>query len=114
MPEPAEKPRTSTRRASRAAKPAPEPAPQARIEMPGSDGFTPEHKGEVDLDHEDANFAAEQILGANPLVGFDRAELVDSFRRLVGMLALEPRVVIQEQLSLARELFAVLTGTSKV
>lgn len=99
----------------------PEARPHARetailppIELPGSDGFTPEHRGDPELDHEDASFAAEQILGANPLIGFNRAEVLDALRRFVGLLALRPQLIVQEELALARELFAVLTGGSRI
>lgn len=84
------------------------------VDLPGRDGFTPEDRTEPELDHEDASFAAEQILGANPLIGFDRAEVLDALGRLVKLLALEPRVVVGEQLGFARELFKVLTGSSSV
>jgi len=96
------------------AKAAEDAGSSAPIELPGSDGFTPEHRGEPELDHEDANFAAEQILGANPLIGFDRAEVMDGLRRLAQLLALKPHVVVKEELSLARELFNVLTGSSQL
>ncbi len=96
------------------AKAAEDAGSSAPIELPGSDGFTPEHRGEPELDHEDANFAAEQILGANPLIGFDRAEVMDGLRRLAQLLALKPQVVVKEELSLARELFNVLTGSSQL
>jgi len=84
------------------------------IELPGSDGFTPEHRGDPELDHEDANFAAEHILGANPLVGFDREELVGALRKLGVLLALDPRVVLREELSLGRALMSVVMGTSSL
>jgi polyhydroxyalkanoate synthase len=88
------------------------PVAPSPIELPGSDGFTPEHRGDPELDHEDANFAAEHILGANPLVGFDREELLAALRKLGQLLALDPRVVLREELSLARELMSVVMGTS--
>jgi len=84
------------------------------VDLPGRDGFTPESRAEPELDHEDASFAAEQILGANPLIGFDRAEILDALARLAKLLALEPRVVVREQLGFARELFNVLTGSSRL
>ncbi len=85
----------------------------SQVEMPGSDGFTPEHREEPELDHEDANFAAEQILGANPLIGFDPAEMLDGLRRLAQLLAMRPQVVVQEELFFAQELLRVLTGASQ-
>ena len=91
-----------------------ETAGAAPIEMPGSDGFTPEHREAPELDHEDANFAAEQILGANPLIGLDRAEVLDGLRRLAQLLALQPQVVLQEELGFARELMNVALGRSQL
>ncbi len=84
------------------------------VDLPGRDGFTPESRAEPELDHEDASFAAEQILGANPLIGFDRAEILDGLARLVKLLALEPGLVLREQLEFARELFKVVTGSSQI
>ena len=84
------------------------------VDLPGRDGFMPESGVEPELDHEDASFAAEQILGANPLIGFDRAEILDALARLAKLLALEPQAVIREQLGFARELFNVLTGSSRL
>ena len=85
-------------------------APQ--VDLPGRDGFTPENRAEPELDHEDANQAAEQILGANPLIGFDRAELIDAFQRLVKLLVMDPRVVLREQFNFSRELLKISTGNS--
>jgi poly[(R)-3-hydroxyalkanoate] polymerase subunit PhaC len=96
------------------ANPATEGSSGTQVQMPGSDGFTPENRAEPELDHEDANFAAEQILGANPLIGFDRAEVFDALRRLAQLLALRPQLVVKEELALGRELFSVLTGTSRL
>ena len=83
------------------------------LELPGSDGFTPEHGGQAELDHAAANQAAEEILGANPLVGFDRSEILDALARFAKLLAFEPGVVVREQINLARELFGVITGRSQ-
>jgi polyhydroxyalkanoate synthase len=87
-------------------------APQ--VELPGRDGFAPENRAEPELDHEDANNAAEEILGANPLIGFDRAELIDALQRLVKLLALDPRVLVTEQFGLARELVNIAMGRSQI
>jgi polyhydroxyalkanoate synthase len=87
-------------------------APQ--VDLPGRDGFTPENRTEPELDHEDASYAAEQILGANPLVGFDRAELLEAVQRLVKLLATDPRVLAREQLGFARELLSIVTGSSQI
>ncbi len=57
-----------------------------------------------------ASDAAEEILGANPLVGFDRAEIVNAAKRLARLLALRPDIVLAEHGALARELLGVLAG----
>ena len=86
-------------------------APQ--VELPGSDGFTPADRSQPELDHVDANQAAEEILGANPLIGFDRAEIFNALGRLAKLLAFEPGVLVREQLNLGRELFGIITGRSQ-
>jgi polyhydroxyalkanoate synthase len=92
---------------------APEAATGApQIELPGADGFAPADRAQPELDHADANQAAEEILGANPLIGFDRSEILDGLGRLARMLALEPGIVVREQLNFGRELLKVMTGAS--
>lgn len=92
---------------------APEPAGAPQVELPGTDGFAPTDRAQPELDHADANQAAEEILGANPLIGFDRQELLDGLARLARMLALEPGIVVREQLNFGRELLKVITGASE-
>ena len=82
------------------------------MELPGSDGFAPPDGAQAELDHAAANQAAEEILGANPLVGFDRSEILDALGRFAKLLAFEPGIVVREQINLARELFGVITGRS--
>ena len=82
------------------------------MELPGSDGFAPPDGAQAELDHAAANQAAEEILGANPLVGFDRSEILDALGRFAKLLAFEPGIVVREQINLARELFGVITGCS--
>jgi polyhydroxyalkanoate synthase len=84
------------------------------VDMPGREGFTPDSAREPELNHEDASSAAEQILGANPLVGFDRAEIFDALARLGKLLVLSPKVVVREQLGFARELANVIMGSSQL
>ncbi|HZF26760.1 MAG TPA: hypothetical protein VEZ88_10910, partial [Steroidobacteraceae bacterium] len=92
---------------------APESAGAPDIKPPGSDGFAPPDQAQPELDHVDANQAAEEILGANPLIGFDRTEILNGLGRLARLLALEPGVVVREQFNFARELFNVITGASQ-
>ncbi|HKZ73382.1 MAG TPA: alpha/beta fold hydrolase, partial [Steroidobacteraceae bacterium] len=103
-----------TRRAKSKAAAQQGPAP-SDVELPSAAGFAPpDAASEPELPHEAANEAAEQILGANPLIGIDRREMLDAAQRLVRMIALEPQVVLGEHLRLARELFNVLTGSSEI
>ncbi len=92
---------------------ASESAENPRMELPGSDGFAPSDRGQAELDHAAANQAAEEILGANPLVGFDRSEIFDALGRFAKLLALDPGIVVREQINLAREFFGVITGRSQ-
>jgi polyhydroxyalkanoate synthase subunit PhaC len=99
---------------------APEPAATAHTETagvapPDVEGFaTPEGAPGAELPHEAANEAAEQILGANPLIGIDRNELIDAARRLLRLVAARPQVILLEHLALAQELIGVVTGRSQV
>jgi polyhydroxyalkanoate synthase len=79
------------------------------------DGFAPADNGaQPELEHAAANDAAEQILGANPLLGLDREELLAAGKRLLRLMTLRPRVLIEENLGFARELVAIAMGTSKI
>src|SRR5690349_18784745 len=54
-----------------------------RPENGPQDGFVPADKGgQPELEHEAATDAAEEILGANPLLGLDRDELLAAGKRL--------------------------------
>jgi polyhydroxyalkanoate synthase subunit PhaC len=61
-----------------------------------------------------ASEAAEQILGANPLLGVDQTEMMDAAQRLLRLLAVRPQVLVEENLLLARELGAVVAGNSSI
>jgi polyhydroxyalkanoate synthase len=82
--------------------------------LPGADGFAASREAAPELDHADANYAAQQILGANALIGVDAGEILDSFRRLAKILLLRPDVVLREQFALARELASVASGASRL
>jgi polyhydroxyalkanoate synthase len=84
-------------------------------EQPTQDGFA-HHAGANDPVLEDAaaSEAAEQILGANPLLGVDQHEILDSAQRLLRLLAIRPQVLLEENLLLARELGAVIAGNSSI
>jgi polyhydroxyalkanoate synthase len=79
------------------------------------DGFAPaDSGGRPELEHAAATDAAEQILGANPLLGLDREELLGAGRRLLRLMTLNPQVLVEENLAFARELAAIAMGTSKI
>ena len=89
--------------------------PHAADENSPQDGFAPaDNGGRPELEHAAATDAAEQILGANPLLGLDREELLAAGRRLLRLMTLNPQVLIEENLGFARELAAIAMGTSKI
>jgi polyhydroxyalkanoate synthase len=79
------------------------------------DGFAPaDNAGQPELEHDAATDAAEQILGANPLLGLDREELLAAGRRLLRLMTLKPQVLLEENLAFASELLAIAMGRSKI
>ena len=88
---------------------------RAANENPAQEGFAAADKeGQPELEQEAAADAAEQILGANPLLGIDREELLAAGRRLLRLMTVNPQVLIEENLAFARELVDVAMGRSKV
>ncbi|MGH8457718.1 MAG: PHA/PHB synthase family protein, partial [Nevskiales bacterium] len=57
---------------------------------------------------------AENILGANPVVGLTRQELLDSTRRLLRLLSVNPRIVIAREREFLAELARIVLGRSEV
>ena len=96
MSEPAEVPETSN-----TGVPAAEAAPSA----PDLEAVAPKSAGKG---------AADQMLGANPVVGLDWGELFDAARRVGRMVALNPGTVVKGQIKLAGELGRVALGRSAV
>jgi polyhydroxyalkanoate synthase subunit PhaC len=88
---------------------------RAANENSAQDGFAPADNGvQPELEHAAATDAAEQILGANPLLGLDREELLAAGRRLLRLMTLSPQVLIEENLAFVRELAAIAMGSSKI
>src|SRR3954454_19723924 len=88
---------------------------EAANENSPQDGFAPADSGaQPELEHAAATDAAEQILGANPLLGLDRDELLAAGKRLLRLMTVNPQVLIEENLGFARELVAIAMGTSKI
>ncbi len=72
----------------------------AANENSAQDGFAPADNGaQPELEHAAATDAAEQILGANPLLGLDREELLAAGKRLLRLMTLNPQVLIEENLA---------------
>ena len=58
----------------------------AANENSAKDGFVPaDTEAQPELEHAAATDAAEQILGANPLLGIDREELLAAGKRLLRL-----------------------------
>jgi polyhydroxyalkanoate synthase len=92
----------------------PAPAP-AGIEKNPQVGFArADTETQPELDHAAASDAAEQILGANPLLGIDREELLVAGRRLLRLMTLKPQVLLEENIAFARELVAIALGHSTI
>src|SRR5215208_3029271 len=90
-------------------------SPEAANENPPQDGFAPaDTGGQPELEHAAATDAAEQILGANPLLGLDREELLVAGRRLLRLMTVNPQVLIEENLAFAREAIDIAMGRSKI
>src|SRR5688500_16614678 len=88
---------------------------EAANENTAQDGFAPaDNGGQPELEHAAATDAAEQILGANPLLGLDREELLAAGKRLLRLMTLNPQVLIEENLAFGREVLAIAMGRSKI
>jgi polyhydroxyalkanoate synthase len=88
---------------------------EAANENSPQDGFAPaDNRGQPELEHEAATDAAEQILGANPLLGLDREELLAAGRRLLRLMTVNPQVLIEENLAFGRECLDIAMGRSKI
>jgi polyhydroxyalkanoate synthase len=87
----------------------------AANENSAQDGFASADKeGQPELEREAAADAAEQILGANPLLGIDREELLAAGQRLLRLMTINPQVLIEENIAFARELVEIAFGRSRV
>ncbi len=87
----------------------------AANENSAQEGFAPADNGpQPELGQAAATDAAEQILGANPLLGIDREELLAAGKRLLRLMTLRPDVLIEENLRFGREVLAIAMGQSKI
>lgn len=87
----------------------------AANENSAQEGVPPaDNLGQPELDGGAARDAAEQILGANPLLGIDREELLTAGQRLLRLMTLKPQVLLEENLAFGREMLAIALGSSKI
>ena len=92
-----------------------EAANEPRPQNGAQDGFAAaDNSGQPELEPAAAADAAEQILGANPLLGLDRDELLAAGKRLLRLMTINPQVLVEENIAFARELLDVAMGRSKV
>lgn len=88
---------------------------ESRARNGPQDGFaSADEAGQPELERSAAADAAEQILGANPLLGIDREELLEAGKRLLRLMTINPQALIEENLAFARELVEIAMGRSKV
>jgi len=110
---------SARRKRASAAEPAAATAAGAEAtEMPAADGFAPDQAAPVGrdaaLEHEAAQNAAEEILGANPLIGIDATEILDAAQRALRLAFGRPKMLLEEHVGLVRQLADVLRGDSAV
>jgi len=112
---PAKRPRSARENVTSIKSVRGEAANESRPQDGAQDGFAPADKaGQPELEHSAAADAAEQILGANPLLGIDREELLAAGKRLLRLMTINPQILIEENLAFARELVDVAMGRSKI
>jgi polyhydroxyalkanoate synthase len=99
-----------------AAAPAVGPGLAESAEIPSADGFASGEStstgDDATLGHDAVEDAAEGILGANPLIGIDKAEILDAAQRALRLALGRPKMLLEEHVALVRELADVLRGAS--
>ncbi len=63
---------------------------------------------------EQAEDAAQSLLGANIVLGATPRDFLDSLRRFAQVLAVNPRIVAKKQLQLSGELVRIMLGKSHI
>ncbi len=58
--------------------------------------------------------AAEGMLGPNPFVGLRSQDVLEQFNKIAAAAARHPQLILAQQATLARQLFAILSGTSDI
>jgi polyhydroxyalkanoate synthase subunit PhaC len=89
------------------------------IDMPNRDGFVPpagpapeSADAGARMNTAQAEDAADGILGANPLLGLDKAEILDAAQRALRLALGRPQMLLEETLGMGRGLLDVLRGQS--
>ncbi len=89
------------------------------IDMPNQDGFVPPAGPAPDsadagarMNTAQAEDAADGILGANPLLGLDKAEILDAAQRALRLALGRPQMLLEETVGMGRGLLDVLRGQS--
>lgn len=88
------------------------------VEMPNRDGFVPPADSGSEgpapgMDSGQAEDAAEGILGANPLIGLDKAEILDATQRALRLALGRPQMLVEETVNMGRGLLEVVAGRSR-
>jgi polyhydroxyalkanoate synthase subunit PhaC len=88
------------------------------VEMPDRDGFVPPADAAPDapapgMDSGQAEGAAEGILGANPLIGLDKTEILDAAQRALRLALGRPQMLVEETVNMGRGLLEVVAGRSR-
>lgn len=67
-----------------------------------------------DTSERDARNAQETVLGANPVIGFGPADMLQAVQRIANLLAVNPRVVFEEWAGFVAELPKIATNRSAI
>lgn len=112
--------RTRKPRPPRKGSPRSTRAGAATVDLPGKDGFVPPANETPDgidaapaMNADQAEGAADEILGANPLLGIDKAEILDAAQRALRLALGRPQMLLEEGLGMGRGLLDVLRGQSE-
>jgi polyhydroxyalkanoate synthase len=90
------------------------------VGIPDQDGFVPPPGASPDsadssarMNTAQAEDAADGILGANPLLGLDKAEILDAAQRALRLALGRPQMLLEETVGMGRGLLDVLRGQSE-
>lgn len=95
----------------------PNTGPEAASDRPAEDAAArspSRERGVAGAPDEQAERAAEVLLGANPTIGFDKDEIIDATKRVLRLAAVDPRMVLREEIALIQELGRITIGRSSI